>query len=161
MIELLAGGMSFLTSAAGGSFVKLISGTISDVFKLKRENAQAKTDRKIAEQRGDVAAYRSVLMAGGSGDPTRAFVLWTRRLLALSVTWTMCFVTILWAHNPTGKITTFKLEKAGNFTLLWGLVAFPVEAGTTVDLSNGAVVWGIMNLLGFIMGLYFTPSGKQ
>lgn len=165
MIDLLTGGASFLVSAAGGSFIKLISGTLTDLisgwFKTKRENEAARTEREIARQRGDTAAYRQRLTLG-SDDPSHyGFVLWTRRLLALSVTWTVCYIAILWAHNPGRTITTFDPDPSGNFSLLWGLVAWPVGAQETVVVSTGAIVWGLLNLMGFILGMYFTPSGKR
>ena len=160
MIDLLLSGGSFLASAAGGSFVKILSGLLFGYLKNKREGERERHEDNLASRGQSVAEYRQIVLAEGKVTEATRFVLWTRRMLALLFVGTFCYITILWAKNPTTPITTFSPAESGVFQILWGLISYPTNKDITVVVSAGAIVWGLMNVVTFVAVLYFTPGGS-
>ncbi len=148
-----------MASAAGGSLLKIVAGSLNYIFENNRKNKQEEHERFLAERKQNVIAYQKSLTFNDKS--MHSGVLWTRRLLAFIVVGTFCYIALLWAKNPDVIITTFIPKEPGTISILWGFLTFPITKDVTVEVSTGAIAWGLMNFVSFVMALYFTPTGKR
>ena len=88
------------------------------------------------------------------------FVKATRRMLFLSITFTMCYLMIYYAHNP--QITYDIIVPKGD-TAKWGLFSwiFGGEDWTVVQLTGGLMLASFMDLCFMVVGFYAIPSKRR
>ena len=88
------------------------------------------------------------------------FVKVTRRILFLSITFTMCFLMIFYALNPhiTYDVIVPKGESAkwGIFSWLTG-----AEEWTVVQMTGGLLLTSFFDLCFMVVGFYAIPSKRR
>lgn len=154
MFELLT---MFLTgggSAALGSILKGVFGTIAD-------NRQQKFELELArEARGNEFAlkFQEQLNSGEGGMFTRA----TRRLLALILVSTLSAVVILCTLFPSAEIVTLTNPSGEGATeFLFGLISFPAKQ-TPISLTTGHLAtYFVVIICPMVVGFYYTPGGRK
>ena len=88
------------------------------------------------------------------------FVKVTRRILFMSITFTMCYLMIYYAHNPT---ITYDLivpkgdgSKLGFFSWIFGGKDWEM-----VTMTGGLMLSAFMDLCFMVVGFYAVPSKKR
>ena len=77
-----------------------------------------------------------------------------RRMLAHTLVWTVCSISIIWAIFPKVTIHTLNYGDDPRISLLFGLVSWPLSPGI-IEVSTGSIVFGLLHLLTFIITCYF------
>ena len=92
-----------------------------------------------------------------SKDP---FVKVTRRILFMSVTFTMCYLMVYYAHNPH---ITYDLIVPKGENARWGLFTWLVGANEweVVRLTGGLMLSAFMDLCFMVVGFYAIPSKRR
>lgn len=92
-----------------------------------------------------------------ASDP---FVKITRRILFMSITFTMCYLMIYYAHNPdiTYNILVPKGEGARLGFFSWVLGGKDWEM---VQMTGGLLLTSFMDLCFMVIGFYAIPSKKR
>tara|TARA_Y100000114_G_C11685956_1_gene291058 strand:+ start:395 stop:829 length:435 start_codon:yes stop_codon:yes gene_type:complete len=92
-----------------------------------------------------------------ASDP---FVKITRRILFMSITFTMCYLMIYYAHNPdiTYNILVPKGEGARLGFFSWILGGKEWEM---VQMTGGLLLTSFMDLCFMVIGFYAIPSKKR
>ena len=87
------------------------------------------------------------------------FVKVTRRILFMSITFTMCFLMIYYAMNPhiTYDVLMPKGDKSKYGLFAW---VFGAESWTQVELTGGLMLASFMDLCFMVIGFYAIPSKK-
>ena len=138
-----------IISAAIGAGIKLLVNVVNHYLEFKKQNQLllAARDEKIID------AILNNQMQQAS-DP---FVKVTRRVLFMSITFTMCYLMIFYALNPhiTYDVIVPKGEKAGLGIISW---IFGGEEWVVVKLSGGLLLTSFMDLCFMIVGFYAVPS---
>jgi hypothetical protein len=154
MFELLT---MFLTgggSAALGSILKGVFGTIAD-------NRQQKFELELArEARGNEFAlkFQQQLNNGPGGAFTRA----TRRLLALILIGTLSAVVILCTLYPSAEIITLSNASGeGKAEFLFGLLSFPAKQSPIMVTTGHLSAYFVVILCPMVVGFYYTPGGRK
>jgi hypothetical protein len=154
MFELLT---MFLTgggSAALGSILKGVFGTIAD-------NRQQKFELELArEARGNEFAlkFQQQLNNGPGGKFTRA----TRRLLALILISTLSAVVILCTLYPSAEIITLSNASGeGKSEFLFGLISFPAKQSPIMVTTGHLSAYFVVILCPMVVGFYYTPGGRK
>lgn len=154
MFELLT---MFLTgggSAALGSILKGVFGTIAD-------NRQQKFELELArESRGNEYAlkFQQQLNNGPGGAFTRA----TRRLLALILIGTLSAVVILCTLYPSAEIITLSNASGeGKTEFLFGLLSFPAKQSPIMVTTGHLSAYFVVILCPMVVGFYYTPGGRK
>jgi hypothetical protein len=154
MFELLT---MFLTgggSAALGSILKGVFGTIAD-------NRQQKFELELArEARGNEFAlkFQQQLNNGPGGAFTRA----TRRLLALILIGTLSAVVILCTLYPSAEIITLSNASGeGKTEFLFGLISFPAKQSPIMVTTGHLSAYFVVILCPMVVGFYYTPGGRK
>lgn len=135
--------LNFLT----GSGLKILGHSVHKLFEIKRQ-------RELAMSQIDLERLK--VLQGGE-DKISVWGQWTRRVLALSIVGTLCFVVIwhvVWKPDQTYTIIIDK-----NASFLWSLF-FDVTSKTTIEISAGSLLWNFVNFVEIIAGFYFTKIGK-
>ena len=100
------------------------------------------------------------LIANQNATATDPFVKVTRRILFLSITFTMCFLMIFYAMNP--NITYDVLVPRGD-NAKWGVFSF-LFGGTDwvqVKLTGGLMLSSFIDLCFMVVGFYAIPSKRK
>ena len=100
------------------------------------------------------------LIANQNATATDPFVKVTRRILYLSITFTMCFLMIFYAMNP--NITYDVLVPRGD-NAKWGVFSF-LFGGTDwvqVKLTGGLMLSSFIDLCFMVVGFYAIPSKRK
>lgn len=154
MFELLT---MFLTgggSAALGSILKGVFGTIAD-------NRQQKFELELArEARGNEFAlkFQQQLNNGPGGAFTRA----TRRLLALILIGTLSAVVILCTLYPSAEIITLSNASGeGKTEFLFGLISLPAKQSPIMVTTGHLSAYFVVILCPMVVGFYYTPGGRK
>lgn len=88
------------------------------------------------------------------------FVKITRRVLFMSITFTMCYLMIYYAHNPS---ITYDIIVPNGEGAKWGLFGW-VTGGkdwTVVKLTGGLLLSSFMDLCFMVVGFYAIPSKRR
>jgi hypothetical protein len=154
MFELLT---MFLTgggSAALGSILKGVFGTIAD-------NRQQKFELELArESRGNEYALKFQQQLNNS--PGGAFTRGTRRLLALILISTLSAVVILCTLYPSAEIITLSNASGeGKTEFLFGLVSFPAKQSPIMVTTGHLSAYFVVILCPMVVGFYYTPGGRK
>jgi len=130
-----------------GSALKMLGGGLHKYFDIKRQerlaSISAPTDKIIALQGGE--------------DNADEWSKWTRRVLALMIVGTLCFVVIYHVIFRPDAVYSVMIDKDNAF--LWGFF-FDSTAKTTLEISAGSLLWNFVNFVEIISGFYFTKIGK-
>ena len=92
-----------------------------------------------------------------SKDP---FVKITRRVLFMSITFTMCYLMIYYAHNPS---ITYDIIVPNGENSKWGLFGWVMggKDWTVVKLTGGLLLSSFMDLCFMVVGFYAIPSKRR
>ena len=107
----------------------------------------------------DNAALQAMIenQAKQANDP---FVKITRRILFMSITFTMCYLMVYYAHNPdvTYNVIVPKGEGAR-----WGLFSWILGAKEweMVQMTGGLLLSSFMDLCFMVVGFYAIPSKRR
>ena len=88
-----------------------------------------------------------------------AFVKITRRILFMSITFTMCFLMIYYAINPHITYDVLIAKKESSRLGLWSWV-FGSDDWVQVKLTGGLMLSAFMDLCFMVVGFYAIPSRK-
>jgi len=120
--------------------------------------AQKQQDQMMLAAR-DNAALQAMIenQAKQANDP---FVKITRRILFMSITFTMCYLMVYYAHNPdiTYNVIIPKGEGAR-----WGLFSWILGAKEweMVQMTGGLLLSSFMDLCFMVVGFYAIPSKRR
>lgn len=135
-----------------GAAIKLACNLINSWLEQKRQDqlALAARDDKML----------TALIESQRANAEDGFVKATRRVLFLSITFTMCFLMIYYAFNPhiTYDIIVPRGEgsKWGFFSFLFGGKDWEV-----VQMTGGLMLASFMDLCFMVVGFYAIPSKKR
>jgi hypothetical protein len=135
-----------------GAGIKLGCNLINSWLEQKRQ------DQMILAAR-DNAMLQAMIdnQAKQASDP---FVKITRRVLFMSITFTMCYLMIFYAHNPdiSYEIIVPKGENArwGFFSWIMGGKDWEI-----VQLTGGLMLSSFMDLCFMVVGFYAIPSKRR
>ena len=135
-----------------GAGIKLGCNLLNSWLEQKRQDQMilAARDEKMLE----------ALIANQSTQSKDPFVKVTRRILFMSITFTMCYLMIYYAHNPG---ITYNLivpigegSRLGFFSWLFGGKDWEV-----VQMTGGLMLAGFMDLCFMVVGFYSIPSKRR
>jgi hypothetical protein len=88
------------------------------------------------------------------------FVKVTRRVLFMSITFTMCYLMIYYAHNPN---ITYDLIVPKGDSAKWGIFSwvFGAKDWEVVTLTGGLMLSAFMDLCFMVVGFYAVPSKRK
>lgn len=100
------------------------------------------------------------LIKNQQAQASDGFVKATRRVLFLSITFTLCYLMIYYAHNPSISYDMI-VPKGDNAK--WGIFSWFL-GGTdfhVVTLTGGLMLSSFMDLCFMVVGFYAIPSKKR
>jgi len=135
-----------------GAGIKLIANLLNFWLEQKRQ------DQLILAAR-DSEFLKSMLenQAKQASDP---FVKVTRRILFMSITFTMCFLMIYYALNPDISYTLI-VPKGENGKLGFFSWIFGSDNWKVVELTGGLMLSSFMDLCFMVVGFYAIPSKRR
>ena len=135
-----------------GAGIKLACNLINSWLEQKRQDQMmlAARDHKMME-----AMLENQIRQ--ASDP---FVKITRRVLFMSITFTMCYLMMFYAHNPTISYDVI-VPKGDNAK--WGLFSwvFGGQDWKVVKLTGGLLLTSFMDLCFMVVGFYAIPSKRR
>tara|TARA_X000001036_G_scaffold439146_1_gene489156 strand:- start:1441 stop:1875 length:435 start_codon:yes stop_codon:yes gene_type:complete len=135
-----------------GAGIKLGCNLINSWLEQKRQDQMI-----LAARDNDMLQAMIDNQAKQASDP---FVKITRRVLFMSITFTMCYLMIFYAHNPdiSYEIIVPKGENArwGFFSWIMGGKDWEV-----VNLTGGLMLSSFMDLCFMVVGFYAIPSKRR
>jgi len=135
-----------------GAGIKLVANLVNSWLEQKRQDQMmlAARDEKMME-----AMLENQLRQ--AKDP---FVKVTRRILFMSITFTMCYLMIYYAMNP--NITYDIIVPKGEGSK-WGFFGFVFGGNdwTVVRLTGGLLLMSFMDLCFMVVGFYAIPSKRR
>ena len=135
-----------------GAGIKLACNLINSWLEQRRHNQilLAARDNEMLQ----------ALISNQSEQASDSFVKVTRRVLFMSITFTMCYLMVYYAHNPgiTYDIIVPKGEDArwGFFSYLFGAKEWDV-----VQMTGGLMLSSFMDLCFMVIGFYAIPSKRR
>ena len=102
----------------------------------------------------------SALIENQSKRADDKFVKVTRRILFMSITFTMCFLMIYYAMNPH-IVYDVIVPKGENFKLGIFSWIFGGKDWEQVQLTGGLMLSAFMDLCFMVVGFYAIPSSKR
>jgi hypothetical protein len=135
-----------------GAGIKLGCNLLNSWLEQKRQDQMmlAARDEKMLE----------ALISNQASQSKDPFVKVTRRILFMSITFTMCYLMIYYAHNPG---ITYNLivpigegSRLGFFSWLFGGKDWEV-----VQMTGGLMLAGFMDLCFMVVGFYAIPSKRR
>lgn len=134
-----------------GAGIKLLCNLINAWLEQKRQDQMmlAARDSKLME----AMLENQVKQAS---DP---FVKVTRRLLFMSITFTMCFLMIYYALNPDISYTV--IVPTGESRLGFFSWIFGADEWKVVELTGGLMLSSFMDLCFMVVGFYAIPSKRR
>ncbi len=135
-----------------GAGIKLACNLINAWLEQKRQDQLALAARDDKMLSALIESQRA-----NSGD---GFVKVTRRVLFMSITFTMCFLMIYYAFNPEIKydiiVPRGETSKWGFFSFIFGGKDWEV-----VQMTGGLMLASFMDLCFMVVGFYAIPSKKR
>ena len=135
-----------------GAGIKLACNLVNAWLEQKRQDQMmlAARDKDILE-----AIFKN--QKEQARDP---FVKITRRVLFMSITFTMCYLMIYYAHNPT---ITYDIIVPNGEGSKWGLFGWVMggKDWTIVKLTGGLLLSSFMDLCFMVVGFYAIPSKRR
>ena len=135
-----------------GAGIKLVCNMINSWLEQKRQDqlALAARDDKMLE----------ALISSQKNNSSDPFVKITRRVLFMSITFTMCFLMIYYAMNPniTYNVIVPKGDGASLGFFSW---IFGAKDWEMVQMTGGLMLASFMDLCFMVVGFYAIPSRKR
>ena len=120
--------------------------------------AQKQQDQMMLAAR-DSAALQAMIenQAKQASDP---FVKITRRILFMSITFTMCYLMVYYAHNPDITYNVIVPKGEGS---RWGFFSwiFGAKEWEMVQMTGGLLLSSFMDLCFMVVGFYAIPSKRR
>ena len=141
-----------IMNTAIGAGIKVGSNLINFWLEQKRQ------DQMLLAARDN--EMLKALIANQNARADDPFVKVTRRILFMSITFTMCFLMIYYAMNP--HITYDVLMPRGD-NAKWGLFSwvFGGNDWEQVKLTGGLMLASFMDLCFMVVGFYAVPSKRR
>ena len=135
-----------------GAGIKLVCNLINSWLEQKRQDqlALAARDDKMLE----------ALIANQSSTSRDPFVKITRRILFMSITFTMCFLMIYYAMNPDIKYNII-VPKGDSARLGFGSWFFGGNSWEMIEMTGGLILASFMDLCFMVVGFYAIPSKRR
>tara|TARA_Y100000310_G_C20179116_1_gene577290 strand:- start:145 stop:579 length:435 start_codon:yes stop_codon:yes gene_type:complete len=135
-----------------GAGIKLGANLINFWLEQKRQDQLALAARD--------AEMMKALIASQDKQASDAFVKVTRRILFMSITFTMCFLMIYYALNPH---ISYNLIVPKGDTAKWGLFSWILggEDWQVVQMTGGLMLASFMDLCFMVVGFYAIPSKRR
>jgi len=135
-----------------GAGIKLVCNLINSWLEQKRQDqlALAARDDKMLE----------ALIQNQSKSASDPFVKVTRRILFMSITFTMCFLMVYYAMNPH---ISYNLIVPNGDSAKWGFFGwiFGAKEWTVVQMTGGLMLASFMDLCFMVVGFYAIPSKRR
>jgi hypothetical protein len=135
-----------------GAAIKIGANLVNSWLEQKRQDQMmlAARDEKMME-----AMLENQLQQ--AKDP---FVKVTRRILFLSITFTMCFLMIFYALNPH---ISYDVVIPKGESSKWGLFSWIIgsEDWTVVQMTGGLLLTSFFDLCFMVVGFYAIPSRRR
>ncbi len=135
-----------------GAGIKLACNLINSWLEQKRQDQMMLAAR-------DSAMMKAMLdnQAQQASDP---FVKVTRRILFMSITFTMCYLMVYYAHNPDISYEIIVPRGDGS---KWGLFSwvFGGKDWEVVKLTGGLMLSSFIDLCFMVVGFYAIPSKRR
>jgi len=135
-----------------GAGIKLACNLINSWLEQKRQDQMMLAARD--------SAMLEAMIKNQEQQASDPFVKATRRILFMTITFTMCYLMIYYAHNPTITYDIIVLkgdgEKWGFFSWIFGGKEWEV-----VTLSGGLMLSSFIDLCFMVVGFYAIPSKKR
>lgn len=135
-----------------GAGIKLACNLINSWLEQKRQDQMMLAAR-------DNEMMRAMLdnQAQQASDP---FVKITRRILFMSITFTMCYLMVYYAHNPDISYEIIVPRGDGS---KWGLFSwvFGGKDWEVVKLTGGLMLSSFIDLCFMVVGFYAIPSKRR
>ena len=135
-----------------GAGIKLVCNLINAWLEQKRQ------DQLMLAARDDKIV--TALLNNQSEQAKDPFVKITRRVLFMSITFTMCYLMIYYAHNPSISYQVIVPDGEGTslgfFSWLMGGKNWSV-----VELTGGLLLSSFMDLCFMVVGFYAVPSKRR
>lgn len=135
-----------------GAGIKLACNLINAWLEQKRQDQMllAARDNQMLE----------ALIENQKSQASDAFVKVTRRILFMSITFTMCYLMIYYAHNPNISYDIIVPKGEG---ARWGLFSwiFGGKDWEVVKLTGGLMLSSFIDLCFMVVGFYAIPSKKR
>lgn len=108
---------------------------------------------KNRHEREMAAANRPPIPHEHGFDTANSSTLWTRRILALQIIFTLCLVQAYCFLNAGIEFSYLTSSSPGIFDWLFGYTA-----DQTIKVSLGQVGWDIVKIQFMVAAFYFTPA---
>lgn len=135
-----------------GAGIKLACNLVNAWLEQKRQDQMMLAAR-------DTEMMRAMLdnQAQQASDP---FVKVTRRILFMSITFTMCYLMVYYAHNPDISYEIIVPRGDGS---KWGLFSwvFGGKDWEVVKLTGGLMLSSFIDLCFMVVGFYAIPSKRR
>ena len=135
-----------------GAGIKIWANLVNAWLEQKRQDQLALAAR-------DQETLRA-LIENQKAQASDGFVQATRRVLFLSITFTLCYLMIYYAHNP--EVSYDMIVPKGDNSR-WGIFSWFL-GGTdfhVVTLTGGLMLSSFMDLCFMVVGFYAIPSKKR
>ena len=151
--------LSTLGATGMGSMLKIVAGIVDRIGAAKESAQKREIIREMQLRKADIEFQKEVF---GGNDDASMFTRSTRRIIALIGMLNFATISILCTIYPSVELITFiPPANITEFNLLWGLIKFPINQGTTVAITTGHIALTSIATLGAIIGFYFTPAGRK
>ena len=136
-------------SAAIGAGIKLLVNVVNFWLEQRRQNQlllAAKDDKFI-----------QAIVQSQHNNSQDSFVKATRRVLFMTITFTLCFLMLYYATNPH---IVYDVVVPNGENSRWGLLSWIIggKDWTVVQLSGGLLLTSFMDLCFMVVGFYAVPS---
>ncbi len=135
-----------------GAGIKLACNLINSWLEQKRQDQMMLAAR-------DTEMMKAILdnQSRQASDP---FVKITRRMLFMSITFTMCYLMIYYAHNPD---ISYEIIVPRGDSSKWGFFSwiFGGKDWEVVKLTGGLMLSSFIDLCFMVVGFYAIPSKRR
>lgn len=135
-----------------GAGIKLACNLINAWLEQKRQ------DQMLIASRD--SEFMKALLENQNQQANDPFVKVTRRILFMSITFTMCFLMIYYALNPEISYTLIvpkgEAGRLGFFSWIFGSNDWKI-----VELTGGLMLSSFMDLCFMVVGFYAIPSKRR
>lgn len=134
-----------------GAGIKIGANILSSWMEQRRQDQLALAARDDKMMQSLIESQKA-----NSSDP---FVKVTRRILFMSITFTLCYLMLYYAHNPSVSYDML-VPKGSNSR--WGIFSWFVGGDdfTVVRLTGGLMLSSFMDLCFMVVGFYAIPSKR-
>ena len=134
-----------------GAGIKIGANILSSWMEQRRQDQLALAARDDKMMQSLIESQKA-----NASDP---FVKVTRRILFMSITFTLCYLMLYYAHNPSVSYDML-VPKGSNSR--WGIFSWFVGGDdfTVVRLTGGLMLSSFMDLCFMVVGFYAIPSKR-